>query len=173
MKPLNMNPDLTQLQKDVADLKLWKEQKERQQISFPLDTTSLTILSKYFLSIVGFFSTTGGAAGNFFSNMLMKQENKTIALSIWNAFIQVVPNSSTHVFTLLTDFTSGTQGKVSNDQFITIFSPTPGNTPTLIDNGSGYFVVNTSGNTFKLSASKGGAAINFTDNGTGQQYIIF
>ena len=168
-----MNNNIEQLKIDVAELKAWKAQKILQQISYPLDIQSQNILSKYFLSFVGFFSTVGGAAGNLFSNMIVKQNNKSIAMSIWNALINVTPNSSTHVFTLNIDLTTGAQGKVSNGTFVQIFSPDPGATPTLLDNGGEYYVVNTSGNTFQLSATKGGSAINFTDNGTGLQYIIY
>jgi hypothetical protein len=171
MKHTNM--DLTTLQQQVAELMAWKKQKELQQISYPLDITSVNILSKYFLSFVNFFSTTGGAAGNLFSNMIVKQNNKSIAMSIWTALINITPNYSTHVFTLNIALTTGAQGKVSNGTFVQIFSPDPGTTPTLLDNGGGYFVVNTSGNTFQLSATKGGSAIAFTDNGTGLQYIIY
>ena len=42
-----------------------------------------------------------------------------------------------------------------------------GTPPTGFTNGTGYFVVNASGNTFQLSATSGGAAINSTSTGNG------
>lgn len=54
-----MNETLIQLQKEVADLKAWKTQKERQQISYPLDIQSIPALAKYLLRYYDF--PIGGA----------------------------------------------------------------------------------------------------------------
>lgn len=43
--------------------------------------------------------------------------------------------------------------------------------PTGINETRKYYVVNVSGNTFQLSRTSGGAAINITDDGTGVQYF--
>lgn len=166
-----MNSDIEQLKKDVDDLKIWKEQRTRQQITYPLDQQSLLALGKYFLSSVFTFITSGGASGNSFGNLVVKQDNKYSAISTFHSLIVCTADAASDKYTLGGDLVSGAQGALVDDMFVTVFAPDPGSTPTGITNGNGYFIVGASGNTVQLSASKGGSAINFTTNGVGPQYI--
>jgi len=59
-------------------------------------------------------------------------------------------------------FTNGLQVTVNN---------VGGALPTPLTAGSAYYVINTTGTTFKLSLTQGGAAIDITDAGTGTHFI--
>lgn len=48
-----MNPDIQQLQEQVAELMEWKAEKERQQITYPLDEASKTGSGALFKAGVG------------------------------------------------------------------------------------------------------------------------
>ncbi len=169
---MDYQSQITELQERVSMLEAWKMIKERQQLSYPLDLDSLRVLRKYFLSNLGVFLTGGGAAGTPFANILIQQENNVFPVSISSKMIIGVPDSVGDTYTLLTDLVTGAQGVLTNDMFVTILAPDPGDVPTGLINGSGYFIVNHSGNTVQLSLTKGGAAVNFTTNGSGTQYIL-
>lgn len=157
---------------DIAELKAWKAQKMLQQITYPLDITSQKILQRYFISKISTFITSGGASGTPFGNALAEQDGKYIAFGIYSKFINCSASSATSKYTLGTDLVSAAQGVLSAGDFVTAFAPDPGDVPGGLSNGSGYFVVNVSGNTLQLSGTKGGTAITLTTNGTGQQYLL-
>jgi hypothetical protein len=84
-----MNPDIEQLKKDIQELKDWKSMKERQQISYPLDIVSPTVL-KDPLSKVLFITGTAklngaGAAefpiGAFDNNPVFAQDEDGVSLA--------------------------------------------------------------------------------------------
>lgn len=145
----------------------------KQQLTWPLDEVTQNILKRFLNSLITTFTTTGGASGNTFASALLKLGNRAFAFGIYAKLILCTPNSTSDTYTLGPDLTTGGQGSLSDDMFVTVFSPDPGTTPTGIDNGSGYFIVNATATTVQLSLTKGGAAINFTTNGTGPQYIAF
>ncbi len=45
-----MKEEIEQLKREIAELQKWKEDKERQQLSLPLDPASLQILSQALIS---------------------------------------------------------------------------------------------------------------------------
>jgi len=51
---------LIQLENRIKELEKWKAEKEKQQISFPLDNQSIDILKKYFMRIVSSYIWYGG-----------------------------------------------------------------------------------------------------------------
>lgn len=53
-----MNPDITKLQAQVAELMAWKAARERQQISLPLDDASKLSSGAYFRVGVGTHALT-------------------------------------------------------------------------------------------------------------------
>lgn len=158
-----MNNDISQLAKDVAELKAWKEQKTRQQISFPLDTESINVLNKYFLRIVGSIYLVGGVAGRVFEYFRTVQDDKITNLAKDNS-VPFVVDASTDVCT--------SYGKVwANDDRVTVF--TSDTLPNPLSSATTYYIISASGFTFKLSLSSGGAAVNITDAGTGTHYIEY
>lgn len=62
-------------------------------------------------------------------------------------------------------FTKNTHG-LSNGQIVTLTAE-GGTLPTGLATGTNYFVIAAAANTFQLSLVSGGAAVNFTDNGSG------
>ncbi len=50
----------------IEKLEKWKTDRERQQITLPLDPTSIDILNNYFMRLTGAYITVGGAGGHTF-----------------------------------------------------------------------------------------------------------
>ncbi len=155
--------DITQLENRIKMLEDWKAKKEKQQISFPLDIESQTVLRNYFMAITGVVKTVGGASGNEFTNYIGKQGNYNFQVDA-NTFYPYSVVVSSNVFTV--------QGiAFQNDQQVYVStSDTP---PAPLTAGTQYFVVSASGFTFKLALTSGGTAIDITDTGIGLQYIYF
>lgn len=158
-----MNPEIQQLKNDIEDLKKWKEERMRQQISFPLDIHSIETLMNYFMRILSTVETVSGVGGNVFINYIGKQGNLEFQVDK-NTFIPYTVNATTNVFT-------NTQIVFQND--MQVYVSTEDTAPAPLVAGDPYFIVNASGLTFQLSATQGGAAINITDTGVGRQYIFF
>lgn len=156
--------DNQDLIKRIEALEKWKADRERQQIVYPLDFQSQQILAKYFMHITGTVFTTGGAGGNIFTHYIGNQDNLQFQVDK-NTFIPYTVVPSTNVFTVTggTYFEDDTQVYVSTED-------TP---PSPLVAGDPYFIINSTGQTFKLSLTQGGAEINITDTGTGRQYIYF
>jgi hypothetical protein len=153
----------TELQQRITELEKWKAQKEKQQISFPLDQQSITILQKYFMRIINTIYTIGGVGGLLFTSYLGKQDDKEFVVS-QNNFIPYTVSVSTNVLTIQVGrFDDDTQVYLST-------SDTP---PSPLNTLNSYFVINSSGQSFQLAATQAGAAIDITDVGVGNQYIYF
>lgn len=161
-----MNP----LEQRLKVLEDWKEQRMRQQITYPLDNQSQIILNKYYLSVIANIFNLS-ASGEEFRKIITQQDGKLYVISALTQFMTYTANAGSDVLTLGADLSTGQQGVLSNDQFVTINVPTPGTAPGGLENGHGYFVVNTTSTTVQLSGTKGGSAINITSSGTGTQYI--
>ena len=167
-----MNNDIEQLKRDIQELKDWKSRKERQQISYPLDQQSIIILQRYFLRVVNTILQVGGAAGRTFRYFIIRQEDAPnsnlsyaqLALQQDTSHVFIV-DSTTDIFTIPDGFV------YSDGDTVTVF--TDNTLPNPLVSGTTYYVVNSSVNTFKLSLTSGGAAINITTNGTGTQYIDY
>lgn len=159
-----MNPDIEQLKKDVAELKVWKDQKTRQQIFYPLDSQSVSVLNKYFPRIINdlilFF---GGASGRGFEYLFFQQDNNKFQINKDQSQPYTV-NTTTDVFTV------PNHGYQSGDQIIVFTSDAP---PSPLVLGATYYVIAPSGLTFKLAATSGGTAIDITDVGAGLQFIDY
>jgi hypothetical protein len=83
-------------------------------------------------------------------------------------------NPANHVAKFTADsgtdtLTSNAHG-LSNDDRIALWSDYRGTLPTGLDNTTLYHVVGATTNTFQLSTTQGGGAVNFTDNGTASMY---
>lgn len=87
----------------------------------------------------------------------------------WNANIGFVQSEVSVTIATPGVFTSLGGAVLGNDTAVTL--TTTGALPTGLDVGVTYFVVNYSGGTFNLSATRGGAAINTTGTQSGSHYI--
>lgn len=157
---------LKQLEKDVAELKAWKEARTKQQITFPLDTDSFKVLNKHFLTIMypiyWVFSD-----GSRTTNLALKQGEKQYLLDLlYQSFTTFSVSVSANTLTVEKD----PMGGYANDDVIYLSSTIT--LPTPLSSNQAYYVVNASGNTFQVSLTQGGAAIDITDSGSGVHYAV-
>lgn len=158
-----MDQILQLLQQRIENIEKWQREKDAQQIKYPLDVRSVAILQKYFMRIIDTIFTEGGAGGNTFVNYLGSQDEK-VFLVAQNTFFPYQVDVASNVFT-----TSNVE--MQDDMMVYVASS--GTPPSPLDTLVQYFVVNASGKTFQLSLTQGGAAINITDTGSGNQYLYF
>lgn len=157
-----MNPDYQKLLQRVDALEKWKAQRERQQLTYPLDVQSQSILNKYVMVINDKFDfIVYGVADHAVSRYFGTQGNKAFEISPQTLFRYSV-NATTNVFTV-----QGTN--LLNDEAVLV--TTNDTLPAPLDGTTTYYVINSTGTTFKLSLTVGGAEINVTDIGVGNQFI--
>lgn len=155
--------DNTNLENRIRELEKWKEERTRQQIAFPLDAESVKILSNYLMSLSGTVRTISGVGGNEFIYYTGQQGDKDFQVSI-NTFVPYTVNTTADTVTVQKNvFENDTQ----------VYLSTSDTYPTPLDGVTTYYVVNSTGLTFQLSLTSGGAAINITSTGVGSQYIYF
>lgn len=162
--------DNQQLLKRIEALEKWKADRERQQIVFPLDFQSQTILNKYFASI-GFIQFDAGAGGNPFRVMLATQNGRTEVLNAFSSFIRYSVDTTADTLLIGQDVVNLTQGSFIDGQQVLLLSSDT--FPSPLDSTTAYYVVNASGDgrTIQLSLTFGGAPIDITSSGVGQQFI--
>jgi len=157
-----------ELKKRIEELEKWKLQQTRQQITYPLDEQSIKILKNNFVSIVDEYVYYGGANLNPFLVFVGEQGNRQINLS--DALVQYEANSTLDTLTIVRQ-TAYTRFP-TNEQVVLYTTDTM---PTGLNGGgmTTYHVVSASsdGYSFKLAATSGGVAINFTSNGVGKLLI--
>lgn len=154
----------------IENLENWKRERERQQIVFPIDLESLSILARYFMNITGTVISEGGAGGNTFFEYIGQQGGESFAVSR-DGYLPYSVNTSTNVVTVLPN-------KIIRDfpddmQVLVAVGDINGAPPSPLSMGTTYYVINSTGLSFELSASLGGAAINITDTGVGAQYLYY
>lgn len=151
------------LENRIRALEQWKEQRIKQQVTFPLDIQSRLVLANYFMSITGVVRTISGVSGTEFINYIGKQGDYSWSVGA-DVFIPYTVNPTTNVFT-------NQRISFQNDQ--QVYFSTSDTPPSPLNTSTNYFIINSTGLTFKVSATMGGAAIDITDAGVGQQYIYF
>ena len=166
-----MPQDYQKLLKRVEELEKWKADRIRQQITYPLDVQSQTILSNYFMSLSSVIEyELIGALGNPNITLFVGQQGNYRYQVQPNGIFPYTVNVTSNVFTVRggVNFVNTT---AANQQYVIFFSSPGGAIPSPLADNTPYFVVNTTGSSFQVSATEGGAAINITDDGTGTQYI--
>lgn len=160
-----MNNDLEQRIRALED---WKAERERQQITYPLDTDSVATLKEglkeHFLSIkkkVGLF--TGGASGRLFNFLFAEQD--PYKSSLFENTKVLFTAATSDVCTII-----GTETFSDGDRVVLA---TTNQLPDPLTPGTVYYVRDSTGRTFKLAATLGGAAIDLTNTGTGEHYIEY
>lgn len=150
--------------KRIQELEKWKAERERQQITFPLDFPSIDILSKYFMHITNEVKTISPTSGNTLTSYIGIQGNYQFNVE-QNIFVPYTVNTTSDVLTVT--------GKYYFEDNQQVYVTTEDTAPSPLVPGTTYFVINSTGQSFKLSLTSGGAAINITTSGTGKQYIFF
>lgn len=151
------------LQNQIDELKRRLDARDKQQISYPLDIQSINVLQKYFMRIIDTVFTTAGAAGHVFTSYIGRQDEKEFEVSA-NTFIPYTVNVSSNYLTVSKIYFN------DGDHVYVSTSDTP---PSPLTTVGDYYIINSTGTTFQLSLTAGGAAIDITDAGTGKQYIYF
>lgn len=160
------------MEKRISDLERWKEERIAQQITYPLDYRSLAVLGKYFLSQTAEIEFVG-ASGNSSRIILIQQDGKTNGIYTYPSLITYTANTTTDTLSIGQDLVNLNQGSFSDGQQVLI--QTTDTSPAPLSDAAPYYVVNSSlgGTRIQVSATFGGAAINLTTTGTGQQFIYF
>lgn len=154
------------LEARVKALEQYVADRKRQQLTLPLDETSIKILQEYFLYISGTIQYDAGAGGNPFIEYLVKQG--PILASIFP------PSLSQYTVDPATNELTITWGlKFWDNDEVSLFTPGTAPSPLVANLGTIYHVIDSDGRTFKLSATSGGAAIDLTTAGIGPQFISF
>lgn len=144
-------------------LEQWKAQKERQQLSYPMDPTSVAVLQNYFMRINNQYEYVGGVSGNTFLTYVGSQGNMVFEVS-QSLLSPYTVDATTDVLTVA-------DGRFDNDRIVYVV--TSDIFPAPLDSVTLYYVVNgtNGGKSFQLSLTSGGAAVNITTTGTGRQFI--
>jgi len=162
------------LEQRVAALEKWKEEKTRQQIAYPLDERSFIILNKYFLSQIATLAFDEGVGGSPFRSILVRQDENVNEINVSTSLITFGVNITTNVLNIGNDVINKNQGRFEDDQRVSVYSTGELPAPLTSTFPGGYWVIDgTNGGTqIQLSETMGGAAINITNSGTGQHYIV-
>lgn len=154
------------LERQVKELLDWKKARMAQQITYPLDNQSITTLNDHFMSITDTVTYPGGVGSNTFTFYIGKQggiEFEVHPVSLVKYFV----DPTTNIFT-----TSSTL-KFFNTQPVTLTTTDTAPAPLSANIGTTYYIIDSDGYSFKLSATSGGAAIDVTDSGSGVQFISY
>jgi len=162
----------------LTALEKWKADREQQQIVFPLDTRSFQVLNKYFLSAINNIWYYGGASGVLFKELLVQQDGNINSLSARTSLIRYSVNTTNNTLIIGQDIVNKRQGAFEDNERVTLYASgqnAPGEVPGGLDAEppGGFYVVNgqQGGTVIQLSNTSGGAVLNITSQGTGEQYI--
>lgn len=161
-----MDDNKDQLIKDltarVEKLEKWQAARTAQQITYPLDINSQQILNKYLMAITDVidFNITGVGDRRLFTYVGIQNSLRFQVTPL--TLYKYSANPTTDTITLA-------YGSLPNDTAVYLYSD--GTYPPPLDVDIVYYVINSVGSTLQLSLSPGGAAINITGAGSGQQYM--
>lgn len=164
---MNTDQKIQELEKKVAELSKWKDERTKQQITYPLDFESIKTLGKYFLRIIGSFILVGGVAGREFKYFFVQQDLMIASIGEDKSVRFTAATDDT--ITLVSGF-SPIHTFADDDR---VYVSTSDTLPSPLSSTTTYYVISSAGTTFKLSTSSGGAAVNITDTGTGTHYINY
>lgn len=161
---MNTEQQIQSLQQQVQELQTWKEQTLRQQLSYPLDDTSKTILNEDQLVFTG--KTVPITNGVAFTDLL----SVGVTVTLNNVPRYFIASSILQLFTVVaaTDILTSSNHGLSDGQQIAFISE--GTLPTGLDTLTAYYVISSTVSTFKVSLTYGGSAVDITSAGTGPHY---
>lgn len=167
-----MNPN--DLEKRIVALEKWKADREKQQITFPLDIQSIDALNTYFMRLTGGYSIDAGAGGHTFVTYFGRQTRvDNLSGFATSPALFEVSKSTTYRYSI-TDLTndiatiSGTTIADGN-RFSILTTDT---VPNPLSTADTYFAIEVTPTTFKFSLD-GVTPINITTTGVGIQYLYF
>jgi len=157
-----MEERLKKLEAKVAELEAWKKARIAQQLTYPLDKISTDIVQKdalIYISNLNFVRVDGIEV----PNILVKHNGRVELISVYNQLQAFTVNASTNVFT------STAHGLADGQQ---VYFLSTGVLPSPLVDYTFYYIINASTDTFKVSATFGGAAVDITDTGTGTHFVF-
>lgn len=159
------------LENRIKALEKWKEEKTRQQISFPLDINSYRVLNKYFLSQASpAIDVVASATGLEATYLVVRQDSKSYTISALPYLFSFVASTGTDELTVTNVLNPLDVPNFATDTPIRF--ETTGTLPSPLALGTTYYVKAPGGNVFDVATSPGGASINITTTGTGTHYIF-
>lgn len=169
MDTQDLQDQIQKLTARVELLETWQQAKTKQQLTYPIDDKTLTILNTNFASVGDFFkSSTGSAAGKISDSFLLKQAGKSYLIDIALDLFSFTANASTDFITFGPDVSTGLVPVITTGERVLLFSQT--GLPGGLDDVTVYWTVSSSNNNTKLSLTSGGTAINITTNGSQGMY---
>lgn len=163
-----------ELLKRIGDLEEWKADRERQQITLPLDQQSINVLMNYFMRLTGGYSYDAGAGGHTFVNYF-GQQNVVSGLTgeASSPALFEIPRLSTYRYSitdLVNNIATIVGTTIADGSRFSIV--TTGTVPAPLDTLTTYFAIGVTPTTFKFSTD-GVTPIDITTIGTGIQYLFF
>lgn len=165
--------DYSQLENRIAALEKWKSEKDRKQITFPLDKETLETLGKYFLSKKLDVFYEGGAGANYFPLSLFSQENRGFLIGSYVAFVayKVETTGSNATVRVGFDYINNKPYTLTGSETVIPMTDINGEAPGGLSPLSNEMVfINVDGNTANLSYN-GIDPINISSSGSGNQYF--
>ena len=161
---MNNEQRIAQLEHQVQELLTWKEQRIRQQLVFPLDKISTDIIQKDLFVVNDFvvYTRPNGVVTPY--AYVGSVNSKPATISALDVLHPMTADASSNVIT------SANHGFVDDVRVSFISSDT---LPAGITDGIGYYVINATVNTFKISTTSGGSAVDITDAGVGKHYAYY
>jgi hypothetical protein len=158
---------ITKLEADVKELIDWKREKVQQQLTYPLDKVSTTISQRDLLVIKNRFIFLRSDGTLNFNGYIMNDVNGLgeVLVRAYSTIYEFTVDTTTDIFT-------SPAHRFSNTDRIFVLST--GTTPAPLQEfstGTSYYIISSTTDTFQLSATSGGAAINITTVGTIRNFI--
>lgn len=150
------------LEARIEELLKWKEDRINQQLTYPLDKISTEIIQKDVVVATGSVEIPPPIS-DFFAMGIGYRVNGVQRVLITS----LIGIEFTSDFT--TDTLTSANHGLSNGDALVLTST--GILPAGLDTITIYYVVSAGSNTFKLSSTSGGSAVNLTDDGSGVHYF--
>lgn len=166
-----MEQELLQLENKVRELEMWKESRIKQRFTFPIDYNSRNIIDRKNIIATGnTYPTQGISLTDLLGFGLVYTINGINKPSYSKVLVCTVPlyRFDANATTDIIDYVRGSFYVRDND---VIALTTSGSLPAGLDAITQYYVINATINTFKVSLTQGGAAINITSVGSGNHYF--
>lgn len=173
--------DQTDLQSQIDELKRRLDERDRQQVTYPLDYQSIQVLNKYFMRLKNVVLTTGGVAGIVTISYIGTQDefntstNTDIRAPLnfvvsENTYVQYTVDPTTNIFTIIPG---------NRFQFVdgeSVYFETEDAKPDPLGPGT-YYIINAAadGKSFKVTTVSGSAPdiVDITNTGSGKQYLFY
>lgn len=161
---MNTEEKITKLENQVKELMSWKENRIRQQITYPLDKPSKDALDKYYLPIRdSFILINPGVTGDFVRSVVKTSASGKDVYLFYDYWLrQCYVDASTD--TIYSDNHGYSNGQIA-------FFYSTDTIPTGLDTIATLYVISAATNSFKVSLTAGGASINITDAGVGNLFV--